>query len=98
MKRPICSIPKQCVHRQRPSQRENSENHLLIHEGWSERHQGVCLGTRYTARFSVGKCPLKCSLVKVAKKLDNTVLVVVRFGTEEKQTISHCTLLTTMDM
>ena len=50
--------PEQCVERQRPSQRKNSENHLLIHEGWSERHQGVCLVTRYTARFSVGKCPL----------------------------------------
>ena len=54
--------------------------------------------TRYTARISVGKCPLTCSLVEVAKKLDNTVLVVVRFGTEEKQTISRCNLLTTMDM
>ena len=58
----------------------------------------MCLLTRYIERFSVGKCPLKCILVKVAKKLDNTVLVVVRFGTEEKQTISRCTLLTTMDM
>ena len=54
--------------------------------------------TRCTVRFSVGKCPLKCSSVKVAKKLDNTVLVVVRFVTEEKQTISRCTLLTTIDM
>ena len=57
----------------------------------------MCLVTRYIGRFSVGKCPLKCSLVKVAKKLDNTVLVVVQFGTK-KQTISRCTLLTTMDM
>ena len=40
------------------SQRKNSENHFLIHEGWSERHQGVCLVTRHTARFIVGKCPV----------------------------------------
>ena len=45
-------------------------------------------------------CETQCREVStgVAKKLDNTVLVVVRFGTEEKQTISRCTLLTTMDM
>ena len=58
MKESIGSTPKQCVDRQRPSQRSNSENHLLIHEGWSERQQGVCLVTRNTARFSVGKCPV----------------------------------------
>ena len=34
----------------------------------------MCPVTRYTARFSVGKCALKCNLVEVAKKLDNTVL------------------------
>ena len=54
----MSSISKQCVDRQRPSQRSNSEKNLLNHEGWSERHQGVCPVTRYTARFSVGKCPV----------------------------------------
>ena len=41
-----------------------SENHLLIHEGWSDRHQGVC------------------------PTLRDSVSGSVRFGTEEKQTIS----------
>ena len=53
--------------------------------------------TRYIERFSVGKCPLKCSLVKVAKKLDNTVLVVVRL-VQRKSRRSLVALLTTIDM
>ena len=45
-------------------------------------------------------CESQCREVssRVAKKLDNTMLVVVWFGTEEKQPITRCTLLTTMDM
>ena len=45
-------------------------------------------------------CESQCREVstRVAKKLDNTMLVVVWFGTEEKQTITRCNLLTTMDM
>ena len=49
--------PKQCRQTTSESTRQLGEpNHLLILEGWSERHQGVCLVTRYTPRFSVGKC------------------------------------------
>ena len=40
------------------STKELGEPRFLSMKGWRERHQGVCLVTRYTARFSVGKCPV----------------------------------------
>ena len=84
-------------------------------KGGSDRHQGVYFVTRYTARFSVGKCPLKCIETRqhgvdgcpvrfplIRHRTSTTVRYDrhcwTRLGAEEKQTISRCSLLTTMDM